>query len=282
MTGNEEHVRLVRPHFVVTPRKGYGPSWRDLVAFREVLFFLIWRDIKVRYRQSLFGIAWAVLQPLILMLVFAFFFGYLGGLSSGGVPYPVFVLAALLPWQLFANSLASAASSLVTNQDLITKVYFPRAFVVFSSIGVGLIDFAFAFALLVGFLVFYDIDITLRLLLVPVVVTLAVAMSLGASLWFAALNARYRDVQIAIPFLVQTWMFASPIAYATDIVPEAWRSLYAVNPMVGVIDGIRWAVFGEPALSLGAFGISCLAVAFVLVTGWMFFHRTEHSFADVL
>ena len=282
MTSKTGQGRKQPARFVVTPRKGYAPPWRDLVAYREVLFFLIWRDIKVRYRQSVFGVAWAVLQPLILMLVFAFFFGYLGGLSSDGVPYPVFVLAALLPWQLFANSLSSASLSLVANQDLIKKVYFPRAFVVFSSIGVGLIDFAFAFVLLVVFLFIYEIELTVRLLIVPVIIALAVFMSLGAGLWFAALNARYRDVQIAIPFLVQTWMFASPIAYATSIVPEAWRSLYAINPMVGVIDGIRWAAFGEPALSPGAFGVSCLAVAFVLVTGWIFFHRTEHSFADVL
>jgi len=282
MIGEPQDERTEPLRFVVSPDKGFGPSLRDLVAYREVLFFLIWRDIKVRYRQTLFGVAWALLQPLVLMLVFAFFFGYLGGLSSGGVPYPVFVLAALLPWQLFAASLASASSSLVTNQDLIKKVYFPRVFVVFSSIGVGLIDFAVAFVLLLAFLFFYDIALTPRLLLVPVFIALAVAMSLGASLWLAALNARYRDIQIAIPFVVQTWMFASPIAYATAIVPAAWRPLYAVNPMVGVIDGMRWAAFGEPTLAPSALGVSCLAVVFVLVTGWIYFHRTEHAFADVL
>lgn len=282
MTHERAPEKTALPRFLVTPRKGYAAPWRDLVAYREVLYFLIWRDIKVRYRQSIFGVAWAVFQPLILMLVFGFFFGYLAGLSSDGAPYPLFVLAALLPWQLFANSLSSSSLSLVANQDLIKKVYFPRVFVVFSSIGVGLVDFAFAFVLLVIFMFAYDIEPSIRLLAVPFIIILAVFLSMGVGLWFAALNARYRDVQLAIPFFIQTWLFASPVAYRSDIVPPEWQTYYALNPMVGVIDGIRWATLGTAELSLTAFGISCLTVGFILVTGWIFFHRTEHSFADVL
>jgi lipopolysaccharide transport system permease protein len=269
--------------FVVSPPTGaHSPPWQDFAAYREVLAFLIWRDVKVRYRQSVLGSLWAILQPLTMMAVFALFFGYLARIPSDGIPYPVYVLAALVPWQLFANSVSSASASLVRNEDLVRRVYFPRVFIVLSSLGVGLLDFALTFVLLVIFASIYGVGISANILYLPVFVLLALATALGVGLWLSALNARYRDIQLATPFLLQTWLFASPIVYSSSAVPEAWRSYYALNPMVGVVDGVRWSLFGQPGIEPLYIGISALIALVTSITGWVYFHHTQHTFADVL
>jgi lipopolysaccharide transport system permease protein len=222
---------------------------RELWEYRELLYFLTWRDIKVRYKQTVLGAAWAVIQPLFMMLVFSLFFGKLAGLPSDGIPYPVFAFCGLLPWQLFANSLTQASNSLVGSQNLITKVYFPRLVVPISAVLGGLVDFAIAFVLLLGMMFYYGIVPGWQIVVLPGLVLLVVLASLGVGLWLSALNVQYRDVRYTISFLVQFWLFATPVAYPSSIVPEKWRVLYALNPMVGVVDGFRWALLGSDTLS---------------------------------
>jgi lipopolysaccharide transport system permease protein len=267
---------------VAAPGMTSSSTWRDLLDYREVLHFLVWRDVKVRYRQAVLGVSWAVLQPLVMMGVFAFVFGYLAGLESDGVPYPAYVLAALLPWQLFANTVSAASVSLISNEDLIRKVYFPRVFVMLSPVGVGLIDLAIGSMLLLACLLFFGIQPTAGIVFAPLFLLLAMITATGAGLWLSALNARFRDIQLAIPFLLQTWFFASPIAYASSLVPPEWRLLYALNPVVGIIDGMRWSLYGVPDLHVPGVLVSSGIAVLMVITGWHFFHRTEHELADVL
>jgi lipopolysaccharide transport system permease protein len=255
---------------------------RELWEYRELLYFLTWRDIKVRYKQTVLGAIWVVIQPLFMMLVFSLFFGRLARVPSDGVPYPVFTFCALLPWQLFAHALTESSNSLVGNQNLITKVYFPRLVAPISAVLGGLVDFAIAFVMLLVLMLIYGIAPGWQIVFVPALVLLAVMAALGVGLWLSALNVQYRDVRYTINFLVQFWLFATPVAYPSSIVPEKWRLLYGLNPMVGVVDGFRWALLGKPD-SLGLpLLISVVVVLTLLVGGLYYFRRLEQQFADIV
>ena len=271
------------PHVVIRPSTGWtGVSLRDLWAYRELLYFLAWRDIKVRYKQTALGVIWVVIQPLFAMLVFSVFFGRLAGMPSGGVPYPVFAFCALLPWQLFAHALTESSASLVTNQNLITKVYFPRLIIPLAPVLASLLDFLIAFGLLLGMLAYYRITPTLWVWTLPLFLLLAIALAIGVGLWLAALNARYRDVRYTIPFLTQIWLFATPIAYPSSLVPEPWRAWYGLNPMAGVVDGFRWALLGTADAPGGLMAVSAAVTLVILVSGVHYFRRTERTFADTI
>lgn len=253
---------------------------REVWAYRELLYFFVWRDVKIRYKQTAIGVLWVVLQPVLNMLVFTLIFGRLAKLPSDGLPYPVFYFAALVPWTYFAYALQMTTNVVVENQRLITKVYFPRLILPISSAVSGLVDFAIGFVVLVIFALAYRILPTLAALWLPVFLLLALLTALGVGLWLSALNALYRDVRYVIPFLVSFWMFASPVAYPSSLVPARWRWLYGLNPMAGVIDGFRWAITGRgsaPSLLLLA---SSLAVVLVLIGGLVFFNRMETTVAD--
>jgi lipopolysaccharide transport system permease protein len=255
---------------------------RELWLYRELLWFLAVRDVKVRYKQTVLGAAWAVIQPLFTMIVFSIFFGRLAGISSDGVPYPLFALCALLPWQLFSYALTQSSNSLVAEQRLITKVYFPRLIVPLSSVLAGLVDFGIAFVLLLGMMAWYGMAPGWAALTVPLFLLFAVATALAVGLWLAALNVQYRDFRYTIPFLAQLWMFVSPVAYPSSLVPEPWRPLYGLNPMAGVIEGFRWALLGRADPSWGLLGVSAAVVALLLVGGLFYFRRMEKTFADVV
>ena len=255
---------------------------RELWAHRELVYFLVWRDVKVRYKQTLFGVAWAILQPLATMLVFSLFFGRLARLPSDGVPYALFALAALVPWTFFANGMTQSANSVVLNQNLVTKVYFPRLAIPLASVLAGALDFVLAFMLLLAFMLWYGTAPSAAWLGVVPFLVLALAATLGVGLWLSALNVQYRDVRYAVPFLVQLWLFATPIAYSSRLLAESWRTVYALNPMVAVVDGFRWALLGTPAPSVPTVIVSCAAAAVLLVTGALYFRRMEQSFADVV
>jgi len=270
-------------HIVIRPSTGWtGVSLRDLWAYRELLYFLAWRDIKVRYKQTALGVIWVVIQPLFAMLVFSVFFGRLAGMPSDGVPYPVFAFCALLPWQLFAHALTESSASLVTNQNLITKVYFPRLIIPLAPVLASLLDFLIAFGLLLGMLAYYRITPTLWVWTLPLFLLLAIALAVGVGLWLAALNARYRDVRYTIPFLTQIWLFATPIAYPSSLVPEPWRAWYGLNPMAGVVDGFRWALLGTADAPGGLMAVSAAVTLVILVSGVHYFRRTERTFADTI
>ena len=271
------------PLFVVTPARGWSlPQFASLWEYRELLYFLIWRDVKVRYKQTVLGVLWAVLQPFMTMLVFSIFFGELGQFPSDGVPYPIFTYTALLPWQLFVGSLAASANSLVGNQQLITKVYFPRLIVPLSAVSMGLIDFSLSCVILLGMMAYYGIYPTAAILLLPFLVVLAVATALAVGLWLATLNVEYRDVQYTIPFLTQFWLFITPVAYPSSMVPEQWRMLYSLNPMVGAVDGFRWALLGQTTKPDAAIFLSILVTGILLLGGLYYFRRMESTFADVV
>lgn len=253
---------------------------REVWNYRELLYFFVWRDVKIRYKQTAIGVLWVVLQPVLNMLVFTLFFGRLAKLPSDGLPYPVFYFAALVPWTYFSYALQMTTNVVVDNQHLITKVYFPRLILPISAVLSGLVDFAIGFAVLAIFTVVYGIRPTLAALWLPVLLLLAVLTALGVGLWMSALNALYRDVRYVVPFLISFWMFASPVAYPSSLVPAKWRWLYGLNPMAGVIDGFRWAITGRghaPSLLLLA---SSFAVALVLLGGLLFFNRMESTVAD--
>jgi lipopolysaccharide transport system permease protein len=266
-----------------------GPprSWLDLKlselwAYRELLYFFVWRDIKVRYRQTVIGAAWAVIQPLSTMVVFSLIFGELARIPSDGLPYPIFYYSALLPWMYFANALTGATNVVVEHQHVITKVYFPRMILPLSAVLSGLVDFGIAFIVLLGLMLFYGIGASTTLLLAPLFLLLAVVTALAVGLWLGSLNAMYRDVRYGLAFLIQFWMFASPVVYPSSLVPAAWRWLYGLNPMAGVIEGFRWALLGQgqpsgPLLLSSAVAVVCLGVG-----GLIYFQRMEGTIADVV
>jgi lipopolysaccharide transport system permease protein len=257
--------------------------WADLWRYRELFYFLAWRDLIVRYRQTVLGVAWAVLRPLLTMVVFTLVFGKLARLPSGNVPYPVLVFAALLPWQLFASAFSEAGNSLVGNANMIAKVYFPRLIVPAGAIIVSCVDFLISLVILAALLAWYGFAPDWRILTLPLFVLIALAAALGAGLWTAALNVRYRDVRFVIPFAVQLGLYVSPVGFSSALIPDAWRLLYSVNPMVGVIDGFRWAILGgEAPLYWPGVLLSVVLIAAVLATGVAYFRRTEKSFADVI
>jgi lipopolysaccharide transport system permease protein len=247
-----------------------------------LLYFLTWRDIKVRYKQTALGAAWAIIQPVFMMLVFSLFFGRLGKIPSDGIPYPVFTFCALLPWQLFAHALSESSNSLVGNQNLITKVYFPRLVVPISAVLGGLIDFAIAFVLLLGMMLYFGIVPGWQIITLPGFILLAIMTALGVGLWLSALNVQYRDVRYTINFLVQFWLFATPVAYPSSIIPAQWRALYGLNPMAGVVEGFRWALLGKSDPPGALLWVSVVVVVVLLVGGLYYFRRMEQRFADIV
>ena len=255
---------------------------KELWEYRELLYFLAWRDIKVRYKQTSLGIAWAVIQPVITMLIFTGIFGKLAQVPSDGLPYPIFAFAAVLPWNYFSGALTISTNSIVTNSNLISKVYFPRLIVPLSGVISGFVDFAIGLVILIGMMSWFGIAPTWGVVLLPCFLLLATATALGVGLWLSALNARYRDIGYLIPFLIQCWMYASPVAYPVSLVPEKWRLLYSVNPMVGVVEGFRWGLLGKEHPDVGVMAVSILAVIVVVFGGICFFKHMERSFADVV
>lgn len=267
---------------IIKPSHGWAPlRLGELWEFRELLYFLVWRDVKVRYKQTVLGVAWAVLQPLFAMFVFSLFFGRLARMPSDGLPYPVFNLAGLVPWTFFVFGLTEAANSLVGSRNLITKVYFPRIVVPLAPVLAGLVDLAIAFVLLLAVMGWYGIVPGMQALMVLPLVLLAFVTAVGAGLWLAALNVQYRDVRYVLPFLTQVWLFATPIAYPSSLVPAPWHVLYGVNPMVGVVDGFRWALLGTAAPG-ATIAVSAFAALAVAAGGGFYFRRVERAFVDIV
>lgn len=257
--------------------------WQDLWRYRELFFFLAWRDILVRYKQTTIGIAWALGRPLITMLVFTLIFGKLANLPSEGVPYPILVFAALLPWQFFSSAFSGAGESLISNAGMISKIYFPRLIIPTSALIVSFVDFLISCVILVGLMIWYGFAPNLRMLTLPFFIFVAFAAAMGAGLWIAALNVKYRDFRIIIPFVVQLGLYVSPVGFSSSIVPEQWRLIYSLNPMVGVIDGFRWAILGgNTQLYWPGFLLSITLVMVMLITGIVYFRKTEKTFADVI
>jgi len=257
--------------------------WKDLWRYRELFYFLAWRDILVRYKQTIIGIAWAILRPVLTMLVFTVVFGKLAKLPSGGAPYPIMVYAALLPWQFFAASFAEAGNSLIVNTNMISKVYFPRLVLPTTAVIVSFVDFLISFTILLAMMVWYQFIPEVRIIMLPLFILIAFAASMAGGLWIAALNVKYRDFRYIIPFIVQFGLYISPVGFTSSIVPDKWRLLYSLNPMVGVIDGFRWAILGgDYQLYLPGFLLSVSLVALILVSGIVYFRKTEKTFADVI
>ena len=268
---------------LIRPISGWVPiNLRDLWEYRELLYFLTWRDIKVRYKQTALGMAWVVLQPLLLMLVFTIFFGRLVELPSDRISYPIFTYTALLPWQLFSRALNEGSMSLIAHERVITKTYFPRILLPASAVLASLIDFGIAFLVLIGFIIFYGVYPGLAIFTLPLFLLLLVLAAFGVSLWLAAFNVMYRDVRYMLPFLAQVWMFATPIIYPVSVVPDCWRLLYSLNPMVGVVEGFRWALLGESNGMDVTIGLSVFVVAGVLGGGVLYFQSVQQTFADVI
>jgi lipopolysaccharide transport system permease protein len=277
-------MRAARPATIdIRPPAGWAAlHLADLWEYRELLFFLTWRDIKVRYQQTVLGAAWAIIQPVCTMLVFSLFFGKLARVPSDGIPYPIFSYAALVPWGFFSNALTSSSNSLVTSAHLITKVYFPRLVVPISSVLAGAVDTALAFLVLLAMMWGYGRVPTINVMWLPALMLLAVVTALGVGLWLSALNVRFRDVRHVVPFLTQFWLFATPVAYPSSMLSEPWRALYSLNPMVGVVDGFRWALLGTTGAPGVGLAVSSLAALVLLVSGAYYFRRVETSFADII
>ncbi|MHC5676034.1 ABC transporter permease [Nostoc sp.] len=257
--------------------------WKDIWRYRELFYFLAWRDILVRYKQTAIGIAWALIRPFLTMVVFTIVFGQLAKLPSQGVPYPILVFSAMLPWQFFANSLSECSNSLIGNANLISKVYFPRLIVPTSAVVVSFVDFLISGMILLGLMAWYNFVPSWRILTLPLFIAIAFAASMGAGLWFASLNVKYRDFRYIVPFIVQFGLYISPVGFSSNVVPEKWRLLYSLNPIVGVIDGFRWAILGgEAKLYLSGFLLSLGLVILLLISGIWYFRKVERTFADVI
>lgn len=271
------------PVIDIAPSKGWiSINLKDLWEYRELLYFLTWRDIKVRYKQTILGAAWAIIQPFFTMIIFSIFFGKLAGVSSDNIPYPIFSYAALVPWTFFANGLTQSTTSLVGSANLIQKVYFPRLVVPISAVLSGGIDFFLAFIVLLGMMVFYGIPPTSAIVWLPLFLLLALVTALGAGLWLTAMNVQFRDIRYAVPFLVQAWLFASPIAYSSSLLKQPWKTIYGINPMSGVIEGFRWALLGTKIHPGPMIFVSAIISVVLLVSGAFYFRRMEKSFADVV
>ena len=277
--GSHQEIPVVR----IKARRGwFALDLGELWAYRELLYFFVWRDIKVRYKQTVIGAAWAVLQPVLTMIVLSLFFGKLAKIPSQGLPYPIFYYCALLPWMYFSTAMQAATSIVVDQQRVITKIYFPRVVLPIAAVVSGLLDFAISFAVFLVMMVYYRIVPTSAVLWLPAFTLLAILTALGVGLWLSALNALYRDVKYVVPFLVQFWMFASPVAYPSSLVPAKWRLLYGLNPMAGVIEGFRWALTGHgqpPGIMLAA---SSAAVVLLVFSGLVYYHAVEGTMADVV
>lgn len=282
-SGEEEEVNWAGFDLVIEPGKGIGQYWKELWLYRDLLYFLTWRDILVRYKQTFFGLAWSIIRPLLTMAVFTVVFGKLARLPSDGVPYPILVYTAMLPWQFFSNSLSEGSNSLIANTNMISKVYFPRLAIPFSSVIVNLVDFFISLSILAALMAYYHFVPGWRLCFLPLFLLLSLLASLGFGLWFATLNVKYRDFRYIVPFVVQFGLYLSPVGFSSTIIPEKWRLLYSLNPMVGVIDGFRWAVIGGDSLFFWpGFLMSIVLTLLVFVTGIAYFRKTERIFSDII
>jgi lipopolysaccharide transport system permease protein len=267
----------------IQPSKGWvSLRLRELFEYRELLYFLVWRDIKVRYKQTALGASWAIIQPFFTMVVFSVFFGKLAKMPSDGVPYPIFSFAALVPWTFFATSLTGSSNSLVGSANLIKKVYFPRLAIPIATVLSGLVDFAIAFVMLIGLMLWFGVSVTANVLWLPLFLLLALVTALGVGLWLSAMNVKYRDVKHMMPFLTQFWLFATPVAYPSSLLDAKWRAVYALNPMVGVVEGFRWSLLGTKTSPGSMIIVSSIAAAVLLVSGALYFRRMERTFADVV
>jgi lipopolysaccharide transport system permease protein len=282
-----EHLPAIKHQTIIQPTKGWfslqlGALWQ----YRELLYFLVWRDIKVRYKQTALGVTWVILQPVVSMVVFTFLFGNLLGVPSGDVPYPIFSFTALLPWNYFASSINKSSTSLVMNTNLVTKVYFPRMVIPISSVLSGLVDFGFGFLVLIGLMLYFRIPPTWTIIFLPAFLFLAMLTALGFGFWLSALNVRYRDINYLVPYLIQIWMYLTPVIYSVTLIPEQYRFLLALNPMTAVVGGFRWALLGtylaDAQAPVDVLFFSFLISLVVLVSGAVFFRRTERTFADVI
>jgi lipopolysaccharide transport system permease protein len=271
------------PVLHIRPKRGWQPlDLKELWQYRELMYFLSWRDIKVRYKQTALGAAWAVIQPLMTMVVFSIFFGLLAKMPSDGIPYPLFAYAALVPWTFFANSLTQASNSLLQNPNMLKKIYFPRLVMPISSVMSVAVDFVFAFIVLIAMMLFYGILPTVNIVWLPFLLLLALVTAMGVGLWLSAVNVQYRDVRYVIPFLIQIWLFATPVAYPSSLLSEPWRTLYGLNPMVGVVEGFRWALLGTETAPGTAVLVSSFMAGMLLVSGTFYFRRMEKTFADIV
>lgn len=276
---------LSNPHrlrLVIEPARGWvSLQLRDLWEYRELLYFLVWRDVKVKYKQTALGAAWAIIQPFFTMVVFSLFFGKLGKIPSDGIPYPIFAYAALLPWNYFSQAMSESSNSLVGSSNLIRKVYFPRLAIPIAGVLAGLVDFGIAFVVFFALMFWYKIRFTMTVLFLPLFLLLAIAAALGVGLWLSALNVRYRDVRFIVPFLTQFWLFATPVAYSSSMLSEPWRTFYGLNPMVGVVEGFRWSLLHtnppQPMIL-----VSVVVTILILVSGAFYFRRMEKTFADLV
>ena len=272
-----------RPKLVIRAGETEKQYWRDLWRYRELFYFLAWRDILVRYKQTVIGIAWALLRPLLTMIVFTVVFGSIAKLPSNGVPYPILVFAGLLPWQFFSNALSECSNSLISNSNLLSKVYFPRLIIPTSAVIVSFVDFLISGMILLGLMAWYSYAPTWRVLMLPVFTLTAFLASMGAGLWLAALNVQYRDFRYVVPFLVQFGLYLSPVGFSSSVVPQQWRLLYSLNPMVGVIDGFRWSITGQASVLSGWSTMVSMAVVLSLFgSGIWYFRKMERTFADVI
>jgi len=271
------------PVISIQPSRGWVPlKLGELWEYRELLYFFVWRDVKVRYKQTILGAAWAIIQPFFTMVVFSLFFGKLGKIPSDGVPYPIFSFAALVPWTYFASALNQSSNSVVSSANLIKKVYFPRLVVPVAGVFSGIVDFTLALIVLFGMIFYYGIVPTFHALWIPLFLLLALITSLGVGLWLSALNVQYRDVRYVLPFISQVWLFSTPIAYPSSLLSEPWRTLYGLNPMVGVVEGFRWALLGTNTAPGPIIIVSSLAALVILIGGAFYFRRMEKNFADVV
>ena len=273
----------IQPLIKIRPSKGWvALQLGDLWVYRELLYFLTWRDIKVRYKQTILGATWAIIQPLFTMLLFTLFFGKLGHIPSDGVPYPIFAYAGLLPWTFFSNAVTNSGNSLVGSANLITKVYFPRMIIPGAAVGAGLVDFAIAFVILIALMIYYHVALTWNLLALPLLLALTTLLALGVGMWASALNVKYRDIRYALPFLVQLWMFFSPVIYPVSLMPQKWRWILWLNPLSGIIEGFRSSLFGVNQFDWTALSISIVVTLGILVYSAYSFRRMERVFADIV
>lgn len=289
-----EITQISRPEdevLFITPTRGWSAlNLMELWRYRELVYFLIWRDIKVRYKQTALGAAWAIIQPFFTMVVFTIFFGRLAKVPSDNVPYPIFSYTALLPWGMFTKALTDAGRSLISNRTMITKVYFPRLAIPLASVMSGIVDFAIAFVVLVGMMLYYNllpgstyhVSISANILLLPLFILLALITALGVGLWLSALNVIYRDINYILPFLTQFWLFITPIAYPSSMIPERWRLIYALNPMTGVVEGFRWVLLGTATAPGPMLAVSTAISLLILISGLFYFRRMERTFADTV
>jgi len=271
---------VLKEILIEPPKSWFSLRLREVWAYRELLYFFVWRDIKVRYKQTVLGVAWSVLQPLLTMVLFSFVFGKLAKIPTDGIPYPIFSYAGLLPWQLFSRTISDSATSLVNNQNMVTKIFFPRLILPLSSGLSGLVDFGIALLILFGLMVYYSTIPTWRILLLPFLVILTILTSTAVGLWLSALAVRYRDIKFITPFIVQAWLFITPVAYSSSLIPQKWQWLYNLNPMTGVVDGFRWILFGQASNFNNMIFISIGVVVIIWITGLIFFQRMELTFAD--